>query len=177
MKLIIIKLFLLINLFSFDIFSKNIAVVNIQLLIDNNKLYNSIIKDIESSQDKYLKTFQFKENELKLKFKDIEDSKLILSENEIDIQIKDYNNQLSEFQILIDEFNFHYQNQVVNIRESLLKEILILLEQYAKQNSVDLILDSTSYLIASNTLDITNDINNELEKIDFKLEYKDFDAN
>lgn len=177
MKISIVLLILFIKLYSFNVFAKNIAVVNIQFLIDNNLLYNSIIKDIESSQEKYLKNFQIKENELKLKLKDIEESKLILSENEIDNQIKDYNNQLSDYQILIDEFNFHYQNQVINIRESLLKEILVLLEQYAKQNSVDLILDSTSYLIASNSLDITNLINNELQKIDFKLEYKDFEAN
>ena len=43
--------------------------------------------------------------------------------------------------------------------------------------SIDLILDSTSYLIASNSLDITNDINNELEKLNLNLEYKDFEKN
>ena len=95
MKLIIVLLILFIKLFSFNIFAKNIAVVNIQFLIDNNLLNNSIIKDIELSQEKYLKNFQFKENELRLKLKDIEESKLILNENEIDIQIKEYNNQLS----------------------------------------------------------------------------------
>ena len=109
MKLAIVLLILFIKLFSFNVFGKNIAIVNVQFLIDNNLLYNSIIKEIESSQEKYLKNFQFKENELKLKLKDIEDSKLILSEKEIEIQIKDYNNQLSNYQILIDEFNLHYQ--------------------------------------------------------------------
>ena len=59
------------------------------------------------------------------------------------------------FTILVEEFNFHYQNQILNIREKILKEILILLEKYAIENNIDLILDSTSYLIASNSLDIT----------------------
>ena len=51
------------------------------------------------------------------------------------------------------------------------------MEKYALENSVDLILDSTSYLIASNSLDITIDINSELEKLNLNLEYKDFEKN
>mgnify|MGYP000341708598 CR=1 FL=1 len=58
-----------------------------------------------------------------------------------------------------------------------LEEIILILENYAIENKIDLILDSTSYLIASNNIDITNDINLELEKIDLKLEYKDFEKN
>ena len=45
------------------------------------------------------------------------------------------------------------------------------------ENSIDLMLDSTSYLIASNSLDITNIINTELNKLDIKLEYKNFEKN
>ena len=56
-------------------------------------------------------------------------------------------------------------------------EILSLLEIYANQNKIDLVLDSTSYLIASNSLDITDIIKNELNKLDLKLEYKNFENN
>ena len=58
-----------------------------------------------------------------------------------------------------------------------MNEIIKLLENYATKNNVDLILDSNSYLIASNSLDITNQINSELENLNFKLEYKDFEKN
>ena len=68
------------------------------------------------------------------------------------LKIDNYNNQLSDFTILIEEFNFHYQNQIINIREIILKKIFILLEKYAIENNIDLILDSTSYLIASNSI-------------------------
>ena len=177
MKLIYIILFLFINIFSSKIFSQTIAIVNVQSLIDNNKIYQKTVNDIEINQKKYLKDFNIKENELILKLNEIEESKLILSEEEISKKIEDYNNQLSQFSIIIEEFNFHYQNEIINIREAILKEILKLLEKYALENSVDLILDSTSYLIASNSLDITNDINSELEKLNLNLEYKDFEKN
>ena len=158
MKLIHIIIFFSINFYTLNIFSQTIAVVNIQFLIDENKSYLELLKNIELNQKKYLKKFKIEENQLEIQLKKIEDSKLILNENEINSQIDEYNNQLSEFTVMIENFNSHYQNKIINIREFLLSEIIKLLEIYATKNNVNLILDSTSYLIASNSLDITNQI-------------------
>ena len=175
MKLIYILFSFYICFFTSNVFSQNIAVINIQNLIDSNYIYNETIKEMELSQKKILNKFDLREEELKFLLNDIEESKLILSEKEINAKINDYNNQLSDFTIKVDDFNFHYQNQIIILRESVLKEIIILIEKYAIENDIDLILDSNSYLIASNSLDITNLINIELEKINFKLEYKSFE--
>ena len=175
MKLIYILFSFYICFFTSNVFSQNIAVINIQTLIDSNYIYNETIKEMELSQKKILNKFDFKEEELKILLNEIEDSKLILSEKEINAKINYYNNQLSDFTIKVDDFNFHYQNQIIILRESVLKEIIILIEKYAIENDIDLILDSNSYLIASNSLDITNLINIELEKINLKLEYKSFE--
>ena len=177
MKIVYIIIFLFINTVSFNIFAQIIAVVNIQSLIDNNKIYQKTLKNIEINQEKFLKDFNIMENELIKKQNEIEEAKLILNEDEIYIQIQNYNNELSQFNILIEEFNFHYQNEIIKIREIILKEILKLLEEYALENSVDLVLDSTTYLIASNSLDITIDIKGELDKLNLNLEYKDFEKN
>ncbi len=177
MKLIYIIFFFYITIFSNSIFAKSIAVVNIEYLIDNNIDYNNKLNDIEYDQQKYLKNFELKEIQLKNKLKEIEDSKLILNDSEINDQINKYNDELTEFTILIEDFNLHYQEQIVKLREILLKEIIKLLEKYAIENKIELILDSRSYLIASNSIDITNSINTELQKIKFKLEYKSFEKN
>ena len=177
MKLIYIIIFFFINIITSITFSQTIAIVNVQSLIDNNIIYKKTLKDIESNQQKYLKNFDTKENEVKTKLKNIEEAKLILSDEEINFQIENYNNELSKFTTLIEEFNLHYQNQIINIKEVILKEILKLLEKYAIENRIDIILDSTTYLIASNSLDITNNINEELEKLNLNLEYKDFEKN
>ncbi len=176
MRLIIFIIFTL-NFLPNIVLSQTIAVVNIQELIDNNPKYIDIINDIDVSRQKYLKNFQKEEDQLKDKFKNIEESKLILSDNEINLQINDYNNQLNNFTLLVDDFNLHYQKQVIDIREDLLNHIIVLLERFAVENKVDLILDSTSYLIVSNSLDITDKISNELLKINFELEYINFEEN
>ena len=170
-------IFIFIYLISYNLYAQSIAIVNIQYLIDNNKYYKIKEKEIQTSRTTNLKKFEKKEIELQNLFNDIENSKLILNQNEINLKIENYNKKLDDFTILIEEFNFHYQNQIINIRETVLKEIIDLLEKYAVENNIDLILDSTTYLIASNSLDITNNINNKLEKINLNLEYKDFETN
>ena len=176
MKLIYIVLFLGI-LFSNLSRAQSIVVVNVQNLIDNNKIYQETIKRLEINQEKYIKDFEKKEKEIQKILSDIEESKLILNDKEINNQIENYNNQLNNFTILVDNFNLHFQEQIIKIREKVLKEIIYLLENYAIENNVDLILDSTSYLIASNSIDITDYISNELKKINLQLEYKDFEKN
>ena len=176
MKLIYIVLFLG-TLFSNLSKAQSIVVVNVQDLIDNNKIYQDTIKELEINQEKYIKEFEKKEKEIQKFLSDIEESKLILNDNEINNQIENYNNQLNNFTILVDNFNLHFQEQIIKIREKVLKEIIYLLENYAIENNVDLILDSTSYLIASNSIDITEYISNELKKINLQLEYKDFEKN
>ncbi len=177
MKLINQIILIFIILFSKIVFAQTIAVVNIQSLIDNNFYYKEIIKDMEINQEKYKENFELKEKELSYKLKDLEQSKLILNEIEINAQIDNYNKELTAFTITVEEFNLHYQNQVINIREIILKEIFILLEKYAIENQVDIILDSASYLIASNSIDVTDNIKNKLQNINLKLEYINFEKN
>ena len=177
MKLINQIILIVIVLFSKIVFAQTIAVVNIQSLIDNNFYYKEIIKDMEINQEKYKENFELKEKELSYKLKDLEQSKLILNEIEINAQIDNYNKELTAFTITVEEFNLHYQNQVINIREIILKEIFILLEKYAIENQVDIILDSASYLIASNSIDVTDNIKNKLQNINLKLEYINFEKN
>ena len=175
MKLIYIFIYLLISFYSKVIFAQNIVVINIQSLIDRNDSYINTLKEIENSQENYLKNFKIKEEELMQMQNQIEESKLILNDNEINTRIDNYNKELSDFTIKVEEFNTHYQNQILMMRETIFKEIIVLLEKYAIKNNIDLILDPTSYLIASNSIDITNNIDKELKKINIKLEYKDFE--
>ncbi len=170
-------IFLTINFYCIGIFAQSIVVVNIQFLIDNNKIYLETIKEIEKLREKHLKNFTLKEKELNKMINEIEDSKIILEESELNLLINNYNNELNKFSILIEEFNYHFQNQINIIRKRVLQEIVVLLEKYATKNNNDLIFDSTSYLIASNSIDITDTINNQLEKINFNLEYNDFEKN
>ena len=177
MKIIVLTIFFLINIFCLNVLAQSIAVVNIQFLIDNNNQYIEKTKELEASQEKFLINFNKKENELKNMLDDIESSKLILNKDEINSKIERYNSELNQFSTFVDEFNYHYDSQIIAMREVLLKKIIILLENYAMNNNIDLILDSTSYLIASNAINITDYIKDKLNEIKINLEYEEFKRN
>ena len=132
---------------------------------------------MQSSQETILKNFELREIELNQTLKDIEDSRLILSVEELNLKIDNYNKEFSKFSIHVENFNIHYQNQIINIRQQVLNEIILLLENYAIDNNLELILDSTSYLIASNSIDITEIINKQLSKKNITLDYENFEKN
>ena len=129
MKLIFLIIFFYFITLSSAIFAQTIATVNLQYLIDSNLQYVEIIKKIEKNQNKYLENFNLREKKLENILIDIENSKLILNENQIRTKIENYNQQFTDFNKKVDEFNFHYENQIINIRESILMEIIVLLER------------------------------------------------
>ena len=175
MKIFTIIIFSIISLVTLPAYSLKISIVDINYIIDNNKSYINIIEDIETNQKKYLDDFEKKENDLVILLKDIDESKLLLNQDQLNSKIDNYNIQLNKFSELIESYNSHYENEIIKIRENILSNIIKILEQYADKNKLDLILDSTSYLIASNSLDITEIISKELEMINLKLEFKNFE--
>ena len=158
-------------------FSKNISVIDLDEIINENKYYIEIVNKLEVNQKKYFEDFNIQEKEIDKLLSEIEEAKFILNENEINILINNYNDKLEDFTKNIDNFNSHYQNEIIKIRNSILKEIINLVEKYAKQNKIDLIMDSKSYLMASNNINITLQIQEELNKIELELDFKDFEKN
>ena len=154
-----------------------IAVIDIEEIINKNKQYISALSNIEINQEPYLSKFNEKEIYLDDLLVEIEESKVLLSNEELNNKISTYNQELNAFTKIIDNFNIHYENQIINIRKIILDEIIILIEKYAKNNNIDLVLDSTSYLIASNSINITNFINDELKNIDLELDFTNFEEN
>ena len=70
--------------------------------------------------------------------------------------ILDYNEKLNNFTRTVDDYNNHFQEQILLIRKIILDEVIILLENYAIEKNIDLILDSNNYLISSNSINITD---------------------
>ena len=78
---------------------------------------------------------------------------------------------------MIESYNLHYQNEIINKRKIVLKEIIVLVEKFAKDNNIDIVLDSNNYLVASNSINITEDIELKLKNLELKLDLKKFEQN
>ena len=163
--------------FTKNSFGINIVVIDVEKLINTNKEYIDVLKKIENNQ--LIESSSLKKKELQLEnlLKEINESKIILNEEGLNNLIFNYNIEMNKFNNKVENFNTHYEDQIINIRKIILTKIIELTEKYAKDNQIDLILDSTSYLIASNNINITNIIEEMLKDINLKLDFKKIETN
>ena len=175
MRSLIILFF--ITIYSTNLFATKIFVIDVEKLINENMYYKKFMEEIEKNQISETNELNLIEKEIVDLQNEIEQSKLILDQNEINKLIEDYNIKLNKFNILIESFNLHYQNEIINKRKIVLKEIIVLVEKFAKDNNIDIVLDSNNYLVASNAINITEDIELKLKNLELKLDLKKFEQN
>ena len=170
-KRILIVFTIFFVLLSQSIQSQKIVVINLEYIINNSNQYQEIIKKILKAQELKKNNFEKEEETIKSKQNEIENSKLILSKDQFKLKVDEYNKILSNFKDSIDEFNFHYDNQILKIRNQILEKSVKLLEKYAIENKIDLIFDNKNYIIASNSIDISDIILKELDNLNLNLQF------
>ena len=89
MKLKIV-FYILVYFFSFESLATNIRVVDLQNLIDNNEYLKIMITDIKEDQIIHTNEFKKIEKNLKNELNRINESKLILDNNQIDQEINKF---------------------------------------------------------------------------------------
>ena len=94
----LLSIFIIFNI-SQKISAASIAVVDIELLIDNNLQYQKTIKELENEQKQYSNILKSKELELETLLQNINDSEILLNSNEIDKLINEYNNEYNLFSL------------------------------------------------------------------------------
>ena len=169
-----IFVFILFLLYSFLLNASNIRVVDLNRIIDNNKTLLELVSKIE--EDQLMHREKYKNNELLLQSKlaKIDELKLILENTELQKEILTYNEQLNQFNLEIKKFNIHYEDQLNKLRSKILNRVLEILKKYSQDNKIDLILDSNNYILSSNTINITNIILDELNKINFDISFEKY---
>jgi len=153
-----IKIFLtfIFIIFSTVAFSTNIRVLDFQKAIENNKNLSILYKQITDDQESYNIEFENEEINLQNELKKIEKLNLILDPLELEKEIENYNVKLNNFNKKIEKFNFHYEQQINNLKNKIINSILEILKKYSIDNNIDLILDSNNYILATNSINITD---------------------
>ena len=71
----------------------------------------------------------------------------------------------------VDRFNNHYEKEIINIKNIIFLKISELIQSYALENQIDLILDKNQYLISSDTINISEIILFELNELNIDLNF------
>ncbi len=164
--------FITILVLSTNIFATNIAVIDINFLINNSVQFKDISKKINSSQIEIKEKFNNIEQDL-LKLKsELEESKIILSNDEFNLKKEEYYKKVAKFENDVAKFNDHYENEIINIKNIIFAKISELVQDYASLNGIELIIEKNQYLIAADKININQVIYEKLNasKIDLKFE-------
>mgnify|MGYP001474050861 CR=1 FL=1 len=167
-----ILLTLIIILLCSNSFSANIRVLDFQKIIENNTNLFLLYENIEKDQEAHKEKFSNEELNLESEFKRIEKLNLILEPAELEKEIENYNLKLNSFNDKIKNFNLHYDKQINNLKNMIINVILDELKKFSEDNKVDLILDSNNYILSSNSINITDLINERVnnQKIEISFE-------
>ena len=154
----LITLFSVINLNNSVHANEKIVYLNVNYVFANstsgkeaNKSFEKKIKTLESDVTKFTKNINIEKDKL-IKQKNI------LSEADFKKEFTDLDNTIKEFNKKIEIKNKEIVNLRKKVRSNFTKELKKILNNYSKQNSIQLILKQEDILVGSTNLDISNDI-------------------
>ena len=167
MKLLI-RCFFIIFLFSISSSKsdENTVFIDIDFVLNNSNLGKYIYFELETLNKENIKKLKTKEKILKEKEDAINKKKNISSEEQINNDIKKLKQEFDKYKLekkkLVENFRLKKEEKL----DSFLIKINPLIQEYMKQNSIDIILEKDQIFIGNNNKDITNNI---LELVDKNL--------
>ena len=143
---------------------ETIAYLDIDYVFHNSNLGKKIVLELNEKKKNNLLELKKKEDILAKNEKDLINKKKILSENEFKKKLEDLSLNIKSYkkdrELLIKNFE-QKKNEEIKI---FFNKVNPILKNYMSQNSIELVLDKKNVLIANDTLDITEDIYNLINK-------------
>ena len=162
-------------IFASNVYSTNVVVIDVNSLINNSKHFLEISKKINISQQEYKNNLKNIEQNLYKKKEELENLKLIVNDEEFDIKKNEYYNEVANFENDVANFNNHYENEIINIKNIIFSKISELIQNYAIENQIDLILDKNQYLLSADKINISEKILIQLNDSIIDLEFTEYE--
>ena len=132
--------------------------------MNNNNDFVSFIDKLSKISDDREAEFLKRENELIEFQNEIDNLKKIYGNDELEKKIDEYNNKYSFFKSDVEEFNSFISKNLKYNRSIIIENIGNIAKIVSSQNNIDIIIESESYFLASESIDISQLIIEELNK-------------
>ena len=152
---------------TFNVFAENkIVYVDMDLIISNTNAGKEILKKLSIDENKKNEEFNIKEKNLKNEENKILASRNIISEEQLNINIREFQDTLRNYKKLkseeVKKLKKIRNDEIMN----LLNLINPIIQEYMQNNSISIILDKKNIYIANKNHDISNNL---IELINKKL--------
>ena len=158
-KLII---FIIFFVFPTNILAINIATINIAYILEKSSSYNNFLEELAKKKSELQNKLDIKENDLTKLKQEIDNSKLIINEDELNLMISNYNGQLQILDQEVKKINLFFSKNIEINKSIIIKQIINYIENISSKSDIDIILTEDQYFMSSKKIDISNQIINLL---------------
>ena len=165
-KLTLVIFFLILsNNLSFG--SQNVRFADIDLIVQNSEIGKKTLSKIEKINKSNIEKLTNFQKQLKDRENEIKIKKNIISEEEFKKEVENLKNQLAEFNkkkdLMVKEFSDLKNDEL----EALFAKINPIIQNYMKENSIEILMNSKNIFIGNIKADLTqlliNEINSKVE--------------
>ena len=158
-KLII---FIIFFVFPTNILAINIATINIAYILDKSTSYNNFLDELAKKKSELQNKLDIKEKDLTKLKQEIDNSKLIINEDELNLMISNYNGQLQILDKEVKKINLFFSKNIEINKNIIIKQIISYIENISIKSEIDIVLTEDQYFMSSKKIDISNQIINLL---------------
>tara|TARA_Y100000591_G_C21606360_1_gene580536 strand:- start:269 stop:784 length:516 start_codon:yes stop_codon:yes gene_type:complete len=162
---LLISFFIILNFANSDVNAKQkVAFADIDLIIKNTKIGKlklDKISQLNTSNIDILKNF---EKEIKIEEDKINKKKNLISNEEYQKEVNKLKNKIKNFNVKKNEMVNNFKNEKNKELENLLIIINPIIQEYMKDNSIDILLNSKNIFMGRKEIDLTEKLIKEIDK-------------
>ena len=136
----------------------NVGTINIAYILEQSASYNNFLDELTTKKLELEKTLNIKEKELTKLKEEIDNSKLIVNEDELNLMISNYNDQLKVLDQEVKKINLFFSKNIEINKNIIIKQIISYIENISINSNIDIILKEDQYFMSSKKIDISNQI-------------------
>ncbi len=137
---------------------KKIVYLNLEYIFQNSKPGKLILEDLNTIKKVNIEKFKLKENELRNTEQDLIKKKNILSNEEFNSKARALNEEMKEYNEMRENALSEFEENKKKKLNEFLAKITPLIENFVKENSINIVLNQKNLFIASKNFDITDQI-------------------
>ena len=166
---LLIYLFIILNFTNSIVNAKqNVAFADIDLILKNTKIGKLKLDKISKLNKSNIETLKNFEKEIKIEEDKINKKKNLISNEEYQKEVNKLKTKIKNFNIKKNEMVNNFKNEKNLELDNLFKIINPIIQEYMKENSIEILLNSKNIFMGRKEIDLTEilieEINKKIEK-------------
>ena len=156
-KLFFFCFFLFVSSYSYSVEEK-IVYLNLDYIYQQSIPGKLILEELNKNRKLNIEKFKEKESEIRATEQDLIKKKNILSKEEFDLKVRTLNEEMQKYNKSREKAFLEFDENKKKKLNDFLVKITPLIENYVKENSINIVLNQKNLFIASKKFDITDQI-------------------